>query len=82
MACYVLIIKEEDQPDYVVYRFGPDEEVFGRLKFEKEKQTFTLLNPIPDASLSTDFFLHRACQKIAGTYAASHRFPERMVYSS
>ncbi len=79
MAFYVLLLKEDEDDKAVVYKFGPHEAVFGRLRLDKATGVVDELDPVI-APNSKALFV-RATVK-ARQHWREHRFPERSSWAS
>ncbi|MOA60084.1 hypothetical protein D3C78_1848770 [compost metagenome] len=67
MASFVLLLKEMENEERVVYKFGPNENVMGRIELNKITRKFAELEPIPDPNISTKFILtglHKSYQHV------------------
>ena len=58
MATYVLLLKELEEEDLVVYKFGPDENNLGRVQLNKKTGEYKQLDPVPNTE--TTFYYYRA----------------------
>ncbi|MEK3806083.1 hypothetical protein MHB63_05755 [Bacillus sp. FSL H8-0547] len=65
MASYVLLIKEYEDDETVVYKFGPNEEIMGKIKLIKINRKFSELESLPDQNFPTKFYFDRAAQRLA-----------------
>ena len=48
MGAYVLLLKELEDVEKVIYRFGPNEDSMGKIQLNKITGKFTEIEPIPD----------------------------------
>lgn len=64
MASYVLLLKEQEDDESVVYRFGPNEDVMGKIELNKITKMFSELESIPDPSIPSKFYFDRAAQRL------------------
>ncbi|WP_342560605.1 hypothetical protein NSQ95_07440 [Psychrobacillus sp. FSL W7-1457] len=48
MTSYVLLLKEYEDDETVVYKFGPNEEVMGKIELNKITRNFSELESLPD----------------------------------
>ncbi len=58
MATYVLLIKELEDAEKVIYKFGPSEERLGRVQLVKKTGDYMQLDPVPNTD--TTFYYNRA----------------------
>ncbi|MTH54537.1 hypothetical protein GKZ89_14125 [Bacillus mangrovi] len=65
MASYVLLLKEYEDDDTVVYKFGPNEEIMGKIELNKTTRKFTELESLPNQNFPTKFYFDRAAQRLA-----------------
>jgi len=83
MASYVLLLKEYEDEETVVYKFGPNEEIMGRIELNKITGKFSEVKSLPDQSLSTKFYFDRAAQRLAICLVREGGiFPERTAFES
>ncbi|MBD1373294.1 hypothetical protein IC620_13140 [Hazenella sp. IB182357] len=93
MGVFVLLIKELEDDEKVIYQFGPDESRMGRMEFKKKKHKFYELDPVPECK--DDFYIERAVISIIRYLRAEHgtfdakeldfdkiNFPDRWAYCS
>ncbi|MGC5775819.1 hypothetical protein [Paenibacillus pabuli] len=48
MASFVLLLKEMEDEEKGIYKFGPNEIVMGRIELNKITRKFAELDPIPE----------------------------------
>ena len=78
MAVYVLLLKEYEYEDKVIYKYGPSEEVTGKIEYNKKSNKFVELESIKQENISNEFFFKRAAQKLAVIIVKEKGvFPER-----
>ncbi|MBA4495189.1 hypothetical protein ACFO25_00570 [Paenactinomyces guangxiensis] len=83
MASYVLLLKEYETDEIVVYRFGPNENVMGKIELNKLTKKFTELEAMPDPNIPSQFYFDRAAQKLAECLIRKGgKFPERTAFES
>lgn len=83
MASFVLLLKEFEDEERVIYKFGPDENTMGKIELHKIKRKFTELLPVPDSNQSPDFYFKRAAQKISVHFLRENgQFPNRSTFES
>ncbi|MEH7353858.1 hypothetical protein V7150_09790 [Neobacillus drentensis] len=83
MASFVLLLKEFENEERVIYRFGPNEDVMGKIELNKVTRKFTELEPIPDESTSSKFYFDRAAQRLTVCFIRqSGLFPDRTTFES
>jgi hypothetical protein len=81
MARYVLIIKESESDDSVVYRFGPNEESTGRLQIHKNSGDVEELEPISMPIQNPQSFFTPAAIKVRQHWK-SGTFPDKTSWAS
>lgn len=83
MASFVLLLKEFEDDEKVVYRFGPNEQVMGKIELNKEKETIQEIEPVQNANNESKFYFDRAAQRLARClYNEGGHFPERTTFES
>lgn len=83
MASYVLLLKEHEDNERVIYRFGPNENIMGKIELNKVTRRFTELETLPDPNLSSKFYFDRAAQKLVVCLIRENGvFPERTAFES
>lgn len=83
MASFVLLIKESEDENSIIYKFGPDEQIMGRIEFDKKTEIFNELEPVPDKERSSQFYFKRAVQRLGKCYVHEGGiFPDRTAFQS
>lgn len=83
MAVYVLLIKEYENENKVIYKYGPNEDKTGKIEYNKKSNKFVALESIKDENISDEFFFKRAAQKLAVIIVREKGiFPERTTIES
>ncbi|MBE1555936.1 hypothetical protein [Sporosarcina limicola] len=83
MASYVLLLKEYENNETVVYRFGPNENIMGKIELNKLTRKFSELEVIPDPNILSKFYFDRAAQRLAVCLIREGgEFPERTAFES
>ncbi|WP_342514046.1 hypothetical protein MKY34_04600 [Sporosarcina sp. FSL K6-1522] len=83
MASYILLLKEYEDNETVVYRFGPNENIMGKIELNKLTERFLELEVIPDKNFPSKFYFDRAAQRLAVCLVKEDGvFPERTVFES
>lgn len=83
LASFVLLLKEMENEERVVYKFGPNEDVMDKIELNKITRKFAEIEPIPDINISTKFYFDRAAQRISVCFIReSGRFPDRTTFES
>ncbi|MEK3789130.1 hypothetical protein [Paenibacillus sp. FSL K6-1230] len=83
MASFVLLLKEMENEERVVYKFGPNEDVMGKIELNKITRKFAEIEPIPDINISTKFYFDRAAQRKSVCFIRENgRFPDRTTFES
>ncbi|WP_162985574.1 hypothetical protein [Bacillus vallismortis] len=65
MATYVLLLKEFEDDETVVCKFGPNENTMSNIQLNKITRKFSKLEEIPDKDLASTFYFDRAAQRLA-----------------
>ncbi|MDA7028618.1 hypothetical protein PJ311_18975 [Bacillus sp. CLL-7-23] len=80
---YVLLLKEYEDSQSVIYRFGPNEKVMGKIKLNKLTRKVSELEIIPDPYTPFKFYFDRAAQRLAVCLVREGgKFPERTAFES
>lgn len=83
LASYVLLLKEYENDETVVYKFGPNEEVMGKIELNKVTRKFSELESLPDQNIPSKFYFDRAAQKLAVCLVREGGvFPEKTAFES
>ncbi|MGM0713815.1 hypothetical protein [Brevibacillus parabrevis] len=83
MASYVLLLKEFENDESVIYKFGPNEKVMGKIELNKITGKFSELEGIPDPRIPSKFYFDRAAQRLAVCLVREGGiFPERTAFES
>lgn len=81
MATYVLLVKEEETEDFVVYKFGHDKDRLGKLRLDKVSGEPEELEKVPDTT--TDFYYFSAASKLIRILKKRDGvFPDTTSYAS
>lgn len=64
MSIYVLLIKDYEDSKKVIYKYGPNEGLTGKIKYNKNENTISKVEPIIKKGMSDDFFFQIAAKKI------------------
>lgn len=81
LATYVLLVKEEETKDFVVYKFGPDENSLGKIKLSKSDGECEEIEKVPGST--TNFYYLRAASKLIRILRENDSvFPDRTSYAS
>ena len=65
MAVYVLLLKEYEDEEKVIYKYGPNEEILGKIQYDKKLDKIIEIKPIVKEGVSNEFYFRRSAQKIA-----------------
>ena len=79
MALYVLLVKTEEQKEYVTYEYGPNEKQLGLIRINK--LTGDVKDLVPAAVDNHARVFMAAAVKLR-QYVSSGEFPERTSWSS
>lgn len=83
LASYVLLLKEYEDADTVVYKFGPDEKSMGKIELNKITRKFSQLESLPDQNIPTAFYFDRAAQRLAVCLVREGgNFPDKTAFES
>lgn len=83
MASFVLLLKEHEDDEVVIYKFGPNELQMGRIKLNKKSNMFFELEPVPDSNQSQKFYFDRAAQRLARCVVKEGGiFPDKAAFES
>lgn len=83
MAVYVVLLKEYEDEEKVIYKYGPSEEVTGKIEYNKKANKFIELESIKEEGISNEFFFKRAAQKLSIIIVREKgNFPERTSVES
>ncbi|KKZ93457.1 hypothetical protein [Bacillus wiedmannii] len=83
MASYVLLLKEYEDNETVVYRFGPNENSMGKIELNKLTRKVSELEAIPDQNIPSKFYFDRAAQRLAVCLIREGGvFPEKTAFES
>lgn len=83
LASYVLLLKEYENDETVVYKFGPNEEVMGKIELNKVTRKFSELESLSDQNIPSKFYFDRVTQKLAVCLVREGRvFPEKTAFES
>ncbi|WP_079504843.1 hypothetical protein [Mesobacillus jeotgali] len=83
MASYVLLLKEYEDSEKVVYKFGPNENIMGKIELNKLTRKFSELEVIPDQNIPSKFYFDRAAQRLAVCLMREGGvFPDRTAFES
>jgi hypothetical protein len=81
MARYVVILKESENDERVIYRFGLNEESLGRLQIHKSNGDVEELEPIPLPVKNSQAFFSPAAVKLRQHWQVGV-FPEVTSWAS
>lgn len=81
MAIHVVLIKESEDENEVIYRFGPDESRLGKIKFNKKTKEGDYMMNVPNTE--TNFYYFRALYTLTKiAEQPDHIFPDRTFFAS
>ena len=79
MAVYLLMKKEEENENMVIYSFGPNEVNKGCIQFNKKDMKFIILSQVNDNIISNEAYEQWACERIIKVIIKEKGgFPETM----
>lgn len=83
MAAFVLLLKDFEDEEKVIYRFGPCENSMGKIELNKITRKFTEIEPVSDRNISTKFYFDRAAQRLSICFIKENGcFPNRTTFES
>ncbi len=83
MAVYVLLIKDFEDDEKVIYRYGPNKEITGKIEYNKKANKLIEIEPIVKDGISNEFYVTRAAQRLAVLSIRENAvFPERTSIES
>ena len=83
MAVYIIMVKEYEDENKVIYNYGPNEKQMGKVGLDKVKQTLLDLESVNDGVQNNSFYFKRAAQRLAVVSRDSEKgFEDRIVISS
>ncbi|GIP46340.1 hypothetical protein J45TS6_47990 [Paenibacillus sp. J45TS6] len=83
MAVFVLMLKEFEDEDRVVYLYGPNENSMGKIEYDKRKKVINQLSSIDSIYFSDEFFFKRAGRRLARMIIKeNHNFVDRTTIES
>lgn len=83
MGAFVLLLKDYEDESVVIYRFGPKEDIMGKIQLNKETRMFAELEPINNQNHSNQFYFDRAAQRMARCLVKEGvLFPEKLTFES
>lgn len=84
MASHVILIKETENEDCVVYKFGPSVDCMGVIELNKKNRMFAELSPVPGvAANKAKYFFDRAAQRLARCMVKEGGvFPDETFFAS
>lgn len=83
MAAFVLLLKDHEDEDVVIYKFGPNEQQMGRIGLNKKTNRFFELESVPNQGQSPKFYFDRAAQRLARCVIKGNGvFPDKAAFES
>ncbi|PYE48596.1 hypothetical protein HUB98_22465 [Paenibacillus barcinonensis] len=80
MASMIFLVKQAEDEEKVIYRFGPDERKMGLIEMNKIKESVKELEPVQVDGVSPSFFFNRAAQWLVRClFREGGKFPERTI---
>lgn len=82
MATYVVIIKEHEDDNNIIIRYGPEESRLGKAVIEKLTRSYKEIEPVPGTE--SKFYFNCAVGKVIRHLLnnSGEEFPERGFYAS
>lgn len=82
MSAYVLLMKDQEDDNKVVYRFGPNEDKTGIIEFDKINVVFKELAPVPDVAESTsNHYFTYAAKRLSSIIRKGEPFPDETFFA-
>jgi len=83
VAAYVLLLKEYETDEMVVYKFGPNEKSMGKIALNKGTRMISEVEAIPDDNIRSSFYFDRAAQRLTVCLLKEGGvFPDRTTFES
>lgn len=83
MAVFVIMLKDYEDEERVVYNYGPNEETMGKIEYDKKNGVINQLSPINSDSYPDDFFFKRAGRRLSRMIIKeNNNFVERTTIES
>ncbi|MCM3128055.1 MULTISPECIES: hypothetical protein [unclassified Paenibacillus] len=83
MAVFVIMLKDYEDEERVVYRYGPNEETMGKIEYHKKNDVINQLTSIDSDNYSDEFFFKRAGRRLARMIIKENRnFVDRTTIES
>jgi hypothetical protein len=82
MSAYVLLFKEREDENVVVYHFGPNKEKIGRIEFNKKTNMFRELEAVPHLSESgSNHYFTYAAKRLSSIIRKGESFPDETFFA-
>jgi len=82
MAVYIIMLKEYEDENIVIYKYGPNENTTGKIGFDKKNRKILDIEEVED-NMSKDFYFKRAAQKLAiVSQQCKNGFEKRLIVAS
>lgn len=79
----MLLLKESEDDETVVYKFGPNELTMGKIELNKKTRKFSELETLPDPPIPAKFYFDRAAQRLVVCLVKEGgKFPDRTAFES
>ncbi|MEK3974672.1 MULTISPECIES: hypothetical protein [unclassified Psychrobacillus] len=65
MAVFILMLKEFEDEERVVYQYGPNEDLMGRIEYDKKNEVINQLSQIDSQEFADEFFFKRAGRRLS-----------------
>ncbi|MCP3781102.1 hypothetical protein ACYCSE_21820 [Paenibacillus sp. SEL1] len=65
MAVYIIMLKDYEDEERVVYSYGPSEDVMGKIEYDKKNEVINQISPIVSENYADEFFFKRAGRRLA-----------------
>ncbi|WP_413366916.1 hypothetical protein [Lysinibacillus sp. 3P01SB] len=83
MAVFVVMVKDFEDEDRVVYFYGPNENTMGRIEYDKKHGVINQISPIESNDFADDFFFKRAGRRLSRMIMReNHNFVDRTTIES
>lgn len=83
MAVFVILLKDYEDEERVVYSYGPNEETMGKIEYDKKNGVINQLSSIDSDIYPDEFFFKRAGRRLARMIIKeNNNFVERTTIES
>ncbi|MCG3089815.1 hypothetical protein [Sporosarcina cyprini] len=65
MAVFVLMLKQFEDAERVIYQYGPNEDLMGRIEYDKKNRVINQVSQIDSQEFTDEFFFKRAGRRLS-----------------